>query len=129
MSAPGMLPSRDLIFHCARLARAPPAISAIWSRHIECFSYAMERHDSGNSKQESIPKGGEGAPAKKRSASKAEEGAATAKSPPKSPQPWPEPRGIQKGIADADKIARSGSTEETVRDTPPAGAWNDTSED
>lgn len=40
-----------------------------------------------------------------------------------------EPRGIQKGIADADKIARTGSTEEPVRDTPPAGAWNDTAGD
>lgn len=40
-----------------------------------------------------------------------------------------EPRGIQKGIADADKIARTGSTEESVRDTPPAGAWNDTAGD
>jgi hypothetical protein len=42
---------------------------------------------------------------------------------------WHEPRGIQKGIADADKKARTGSTEETVRDTPPAGAWNETSGD
>jgi len=40
-----------------------------------------------------------------------------------------EPRGIQKGIADADKVARTGSTKETVRNTPPAGAWNDTSAD
>ncbi len=43
--------------------------------------------------------------------------------------PWQEPRGIQKGIADADKAARTGSTEEPVRNTPPAGAWNDTSRD
>ena len=42
---------------------------------------------------------------------------------------WHEPRGIQKGIADADKKARTGSTKETVRDTPPAGAWNETSGD
>lgn len=40
-----------------------------------------------------------------------------------------ESRGIDKGIADADKIARTGSTEEKVRNTPPAGAWNDTSSD
>lgn len=40
-----------------------------------------------------------------------------------------EPRGIQKGIADADKRARTGSTEEAVRNTPPAGAWNETSGD
>jgi hypothetical protein len=42
---------------------------------------------------------------------------------------WQEPRGIQKGIADADKKARTGSTEEHVRETPPAGPWNDTSSD
>jgi len=42
---------------------------------------------------------------------------------------WHEPRSIQKGIADADKRARKGSTEETVRNTPPAGAWNETSAD
>ena len=29
------------------------------------------------------------------------------------------------GIADADKLARTGSVDEPVRDTPPAGAWND----
>ena len=42
---------------------------------------------------------------------------------------WHEPQGIQKGIADADKRARTGSTKETVRNTPPAGAWNETSAD
>ena len=42
---------------------------------------------------------------------------------------WHEPQGIQKGIADADKKARTGSTKETVRNTPPAGAWNETSGD
>lgn len=36
---------------------------------------------------------------------------------------------IKHGIADADKIARSGTANETVRNTPPAGAWNDTSSD
>jgi hypothetical protein len=40
-----------------------------------------------------------------------------------------EPRGIEKGIADADKRARSGSKQEPVRNTPPAGAWNDTASD
>lgn len=45
------------------------------------------------------------------------------------PSPGRERRGVQKGIANADKIARTGSTKETVRDTPPAGAWNDTSAD
>lgn len=41
--------------------------------------------------------------------------------------PWQEPREIEKGIADADKVARTGSTKESVRNTPPAGPWNDTS--
>jgi len=40
-----------------------------------------------------------------------------------------EPRGIEKGIADADKKARTGTTQEPVRNTPPAGAWNDTAAD
>jgi hypothetical protein len=40
-----------------------------------------------------------------------------------------EPRGVEKDIADADKKARTGSTDEPVRNTPPAGAWNDTASD
>jgi hypothetical protein len=39
------------------------------------------------------------------------------------------PAGVQHGIADADKIARTGSPDESVRNTPPAGAWNDVSDD
>jgi hypothetical protein len=31
----------------------------------------------------------------------------------------------QPGIADADKRARTGSEQEPVRNTPPAGDWND----
>jgi hypothetical protein len=31
----------------------------------------------------------------------------------------------QPGIADADKRARTGSERESVRNTPPAGDWND----
>jgi hypothetical protein len=31
----------------------------------------------------------------------------------------------QHGIADADKRARTGSSDESVRNTPPAGSWND----
>lgn len=38
-------------------------------------------------------------------------------------------RGVQRGVADADKVARTGSKDETVRNTPPAGAWNDVSGD
>ncbi|MGB6603783.1 MAG: hypothetical protein WA747_04020 [Steroidobacteraceae bacterium] len=38
-------------------------------------------------------------------------------------------RGVQREIADADKVARTGSKDEPVRDTPPAGAWNDVSGD
>ncbi len=34
-------------------------------------------------------------------------------------------QGVREGIADADKLARTGSVDEPVRDTPPAGAWND----
>jgi hypothetical protein len=40
-----------------------------------------------------------------------------------------EPRGIEKGIADADKKARTGTAQEPLRNTPPAGAWNDTAAD
>jgi hypothetical protein len=40
-----------------------------------------------------------------------------------------EPRGVQPDIADADKEARSGQRHEEVRNTPPAGSWNDTSAD
>lgn len=40
-----------------------------------------------------------------------------------------EPRGIEKDIADADKKSRTGSSDESVRNTPPAGAWNDTASD
>ena len=43
--------------------------------------------------------------------------------------PGQEPRGVQSRIADADKVARTGSTAEPVRNTPPAGHWNDTSGD
>ncbi len=32
---------------------------------------------------------------------------------------------VQTGIADADKKARTGSEQEPVRNTPPAGEWND----
>jgi hypothetical protein len=38
-------------------------------------------------------------------------------------------RGVEPEIADADKIARTGSRKERVRDTPPAGSWNDVSDD
>jgi len=40
-----------------------------------------------------------------------------------------EPRGVQPDIADADKQARSGKPQEALRNTPPAGRWNDTSAD
>ncbi|MBX5461832.1 MAG: hypothetical protein IRZ28_12175 [Steroidobacteraceae bacterium] len=40
-----------------------------------------------------------------------------------------EPRGVQPHIADDDKLARTGTTDEHVRDTPPAGEWNDTTYD
>jgi Raf kinase inhibitor-like YbhB/YbcL family protein len=37
-----------------------------------------------------------------------------------------EPRGVERHIADADKIARTGSKDEPVRNTPPRGDWDDT---
>lgn len=51
--------------------------------------------------------------------------------PVKAPLPRPNrpKKSVQDDIADADKVARSGSADEQVRDTPPAGTWNDTSHD
>lgn len=67
------------------------------------------------------------AEAQKRRRGRGREGDAAAV-PSHEPSPsWHEPRGVEKDIADADKVARTGSTEERVRDTPPAGPWNDTS--
>lgn len=40
-----------------------------------------------------------------------------------------EPRAVDTGIADADQNTRMGTADESVRNTPPAGAWNDTSSD
>jgi Polyketide cyclase / dehydrase and lipid transport len=40
-----------------------------------------------------------------------------------------EPRALDTGIADADQQTRAGTADESVRNTPPAGAWNDTSSD
>jgi hypothetical protein len=40
-----------------------------------------------------------------------------------------EARGVERGIADADKRVRAGSVNEPVRNTPPAGAWNETTSD
>jgi Polyketide cyclase / dehydrase and lipid transport len=40
-----------------------------------------------------------------------------------------EPDGVDRGIADADKKARTDTVNEPIRNTPPAGAWNDTSSD
>jgi hypothetical protein len=35
------------------------------------------------------------------------------------------PGTVQPGMADADKRARTGKEDEPVRNTPPAGLWND----
>jgi hypothetical protein len=59
----------------------------------------------------------------------ANESTAVAERPSETSPRWHEPQGIQKRIADADKKARTGSTKEAVRNTPPAGAWNETSAD
>ena len=50
---------------------------------------------------------------------------------PRPPLPRPDRgnRGVQHDVATADKVARTGSADEKVRDTPPAGAWNDTTHD
>lgn len=40
-----------------------------------------------------------------------------------------EPEGVDTGVADADKKVRTGTVNEPIRNTPPAGAWNDTSSD
>jgi hypothetical protein len=42
-----------------------------------------------------------------------------------SPGAGSKPDTVQPHIADADKIARTGSKDEHVRHTPPAGDWND----
>ncbi len=39
------------------------------------------------------------------------------------------PHHIKYDVADADKVVRTGGTDERPRDTPPAGRWNDTSAD
>lgn len=41
------------------------------------------------------------------------------------PESRPQRGEVQRGIADADKKARTGSEHEFVRNTPPAGDWND----
>jgi mxaD protein len=40
-----------------------------------------------------------------------------------------EPAGVETEIAAADKLARAGTVNEPVRNTPPAGAWNETTSD
>lgn len=40
-----------------------------------------------------------------------------------------EAAGVESQIADADKTARAGTVNEPVRNTPPAGAWNETTSD
>jgi hypothetical protein len=41
------------------------------------------------------------------------------------PEERPKRGQVQHGIADPDKKARTGSEQEPVRNTPPAGDWND----
>lgn len=45
------------------------------------------------------------------------------------PPPASEPRAVQPDLAKADNLARTGHEKDPVRNTPPAGAWNDTSHD
>ncbi len=42
-----------------------------------------------------------------------------------SPGTGSKPDTVQHHIADADKVARTGGKDEHVRNTPPAGDWND----
>jgi hypothetical protein len=42
-----------------------------------------------------------------------------------SPGVGSKPDTVQSHIADADKVARTGGKDEHVRNTPPAGDWND----
>jgi hypothetical protein len=49
--------------------------------------------------------------------------------PPPLPRPNRQNTGVNGDVAMADKVARTGSSDEKVRDTPPAGAWNDTTHD
>jgi hypothetical protein len=48
---------------------------------------------------------------------------------PQGPTTTGEPRGVLPHIADADKKARTGKEEEEVRNTPPAGEWNEVASD
>lgn len=74
-------------------------------------------------------KGGGGLTPEKHIPATDHENTSVAEPPAEASPRWHEPQGIQEGIADADKKARTGSTEEAVRNTPPAGAWNETSGD
>jgi hypothetical protein len=47
--------------------------------------------------------------------------------PSRAPGARPQRGQVQTGIADADKKARTGFEQEPVRNTPPAGDWNDVS--
>ena len=74
-------------------------------------------------------KGGKGVPTDKYIPATDHENPAVAEPSSETSPRWREPQGIQKEIADADRKARTGSKEEAVRNTPPAGAWNETSGD
>lgn len=74
-------------------------------------------------------RGGKGVAAEKHIPVNEHENTAVPDPPSESSPRWHEPDGVEKGIADADKVARTGSTKETVRNTPPAGHWNETSKD
>lgn len=80
-------------------------------------------------RREGANRGGERAGTHRRSLTADPDRTAGPEAPSAGSGPWQEPRGVQKDIADADKLARTGAREEHVRDTPPAGAWNDTSSD
>ncbi|HEV7136111.1 MAG TPA: hypothetical protein VGN43_05715 [Steroidobacteraceae bacterium] len=96
--------------------------------HHRCIIDAKEAAVAENREQQP-DRGGKGVAAEKHIPVNAHENTAVPDPPSDTSPRWHEPDGVQKEIADADKVARTGSTQESVRNTPPAGRWNETSED
>jgi len=105
------------------------------SGHRECSASCNDRATTteeaavAENREQQPDKGRKAVPAEKHIPSTEHENPAVAEPSSETSPRWQEPQGIQKGIADADRKARTGSKEEAVRNTPPAGAWNETSGD
>jgi hypothetical protein len=93
-----------------------------------CNHHGKEAAVAENRKQQP-DNGGKGVAAERYIPTTGHESTSVPEPPAETSPRWHEPQGVQEGIADADKKARTGSTKEAVRNTPPAGAWNDTSGD